>query len=117
MKVGSITRVLNGLLLIGIAFSPWFYLAALLYAIRGVNAGFGALNRTAVNIRGISEEDYGAATSLQGISTRIAQLSGGLSGYLLEIWIPLPELSGGILQAIGGYIYYKLLGERRQVSE
>jgi len=28
-------------------------------------------------VRGISEEDYGAATSLQGISTRIAQLSSG----------------------------------------
>ena len=117
LKVGSITRVLNGVLLVGIAFSPWFFLAALLYAIRGLNAGFGAPNRTAVNIRGISEEDYGAATSLQGISTRIAQLSSGLSGYLLETWIPLPEFSGGILQAIGGYIYYKLLRERRQVSK
>ena len=117
LKVGSITRVLNGVLLVGIAFSPWFYLAAALYAIRGLNAGFGAPNRTAVNVRGISEEDYGAATSLQGISTRIAQLSSGLSGYLLETWIPLPEFSGGILQMIGGYIYYRLLRERRQVSK
>ncbi|BFH72800.1 MFS transporter [Sulfurisphaera javensis] len=112
LKVASITRVLNGVLLIGIAFSPWFYLAAALYAIRGLNAGIGAPNRTAVNVRGISEEDYGAATSIQGISTRVAQLSSGLSGYLLEVWLPLPEFSGGILQAIGGYIYYKLLKER-----
>jgi len=117
LKVGSVTRVLNGVLLVGIAFSPWFYLAATLYAIRGLNAGFGAPNRTAVNVRGVSEEDFGAATSLQGISTRIAQLSSGLSGYLLEMWIPLPEFSGGLLQAIGGYIYYKLLKERKQVSK
>ena len=117
LKVGSVTRALNGILLIGIAFSPWFYLAAFLYAIRGLNAGLGAPNRTVVNVRGISEEDYGAATSLQGIATRTAQLSSGLSGYLLEVWLPLPELSGGILQAIGGYIYYKLLKEKTRANK
>ncbi|QIW25178.1 MFS transporter [Sulfolobus sp. S-194] len=116
LKIASITRVLNGVLLIGIAFSPWFYLASALYALRGLNAGIGAPNRTAINVRGISEEDYGTATSLQGISTRIAQLSSGLSGYLLEAWIPLPELTGGILQAVGGYIYYKLLKEKRKTT-
>ncbi|BFI76065.1 MFS transporter [Sulfurisphaera ohwakuensis] len=116
LKIASITRVLNGVLLIGIAFSPWFYLASALYALRGLNAGIGAPNRTAINVRGVSEEDYGTATSLQGISTRIAQLSSGLSGYLLETWIPLPELSGGILQAIGGYIYYRLLKEKRKAT-
>ncbi|BAB67509.1 MFS transporter [Sulfurisphaera tokodaii] len=116
LKIASITRVLNGVLLIGIAFSPWFYLASALYALRGLNAGIGAPNRTAINVRGISEEDYGTATSLQGISTRIAQLSSGLSGYLLETWLPLPELSGGILQAVGGYIYYRLLKERRKAT-
>lgn len=90
LKVASITRVLNGALLIALALSPWFLLAAAFYIIRGFNAGVGAPNRTAVNVRGISDEDYGAATSLQGISTRVAQLSSGVSGYMMDIWLPLP---------------------------
>jgi len=78
-----------------IAFSPWFILSAVLYALRGFNAGIGAPNRTAVNVRGISEEDYGAATSLQGVSTRLSQLTIGASGYFMDVWLPLPEILGG----------------------
>lgn len=117
LKVASITRVLNGALLIALALSPWFLLAAAFYIIRGFNAGVGAPNRTAVNVRGISDEDYGAATSLQGISTRVAQLSSGVSGYMMDIWLPLPEISGGLLQLIGGYLYYKLLKQKNQITK
>lgn len=109
--LASFTRVFNGLFLIVMAFSPWFILSAVLYALRGFNAGIGAPNRTAVNVRGISEEDYGAATSLQGVSTRLSQLTSGASGYLMDVWLPLPEILGGGLQLIGGLVYYKLLGK------
>ncbi len=109
LKAASITRILNGIFLIAMAFSPFFFLASLIYIIRGFNAGFGAPNRTAVNIRGVSSEDYGTASSLQGIATRVSQMSSGLSGYLMEIDSPLSLFIGGIFQAIGGILYMKLL--------
>jgi len=111
--VASITRLLNGVFLIAMALSPFFIMAAVFYAVRGFNAGIGAPNRTAINVRGISAEDYGAATSIQGVSTRVAQLSSGASGILMDIWLPLPEIVGGVLQIAGGYIYYSLLSKVR----
>ncbi|BCU68951.1 MFS transporter [Stygiolobus caldivivus] len=109
--IASLTRLLNGVFLIAMALSPFFVLSAAFYAIRGFNAGIGAPNRTAINVRGISAEDYGAATSIQGVSTRLAQLSSGASGYLMELWLPMPEILGGVLQIAGGYIYYALLSK------
>ncbi|AWR97887.1 MFS transporter [Acidianus sulfidivorans JP7] len=112
LKVASITRILNGVFLVLMALSPISLLSALIYIIRGFNAGLGAPNRTAVNIRGISSEDYGTASSLQGVATRFSQLSSGLGGYLMEVGLPLPEEIGGIIQAIGGFAYLKLLRKR-----
>ncbi|MFP3295560.1 MAG: hypothetical protein RXN81_05465 [Caldisphaera sp.] len=109
LRVGSITRILNGLFLVLMALSSFFFLAALFYIIRGFNAGFGAPNRTAVNIRGVSSEDYGTASSLQSIATRASQMSSGLSGYLMEIDLPIPLFIGGIFQAMSGILYMKLL--------
>lgn len=109
LHVASITRILNGVFLIAMALSPWLPLAASLYILRGLNAGIGSPNRTAVNVRGVSEEDFGTASSLQGLATRFSQMSSGLSGYLLDYSLPLPLEIGGILQAIGGYLYMKLL--------
>jgi MFS family permease len=109
LHVASITRILNGVFLIAMALSPWLSLAASLYILRGLNAGIGSPNRTAVNVRGVSEEDFGTASSLQGLATRFSQMSSGLSGYLLDYSLPLPLEIGGILQAIGGYLYMKLL--------
>ncbi len=114
LRVASVTRILNGVFLGVMALSPFFYLAALFYVIRGFNAGFGAPNRTAVNIRGISSEDYGTASSLQGVATRASQMSSGLSGYLMEIDLPIPLFVGGILQAISGVLYMKLLKRENQ---
>ena len=111
LLIASLTRLLNGVFLIAMALSPYFFLSAAFYAIRGFNAGIGAPNRTAINVRGVSAEDYGAATSLQGISTRFAQLSSGASGYLMDVWLPFPEILGGVLQIAGGYIYYALLSK------
>lgn len=109
LKVASLTRILNGIFLILMALSPLPLISAIFYVIRGFNAGIGAPNRTAVNVRGISSEDYGTALSIQGISTRISQLSSGIGGYLMEISLPLPEALGGAIQALGGVVYMKLL--------
>ncbi|WP_338604449.1 MFS transporter [Sulfolobus tengchongensis] len=117
LKVASITRILNGIFLIAMAFSPWLPLAAGLYIARGLNAGIGSPNRSAVNVRGVSEEDFGTASSIQGMATRFSQMSSGISGYLLDLSLSLPLEIGGILQAIGGYLYMRLLSGSRNVSE
>ncbi|EWG07188.1 MAG: major facilitator superfamily protein [Candidatus Aramenus sulfurataquae] len=114
LRVASITRLLNGVFLMTMALSPFPLLASALYVARGFNAGFGAPNRTVVNVRGIHEEDYGTASSLQGVATRISQLSSGLGGYLMEVSIPLPLLLGGAFQAASGYLYPKLLGGKNK---
>jgi len=116
LLVASVTRILNGIFLIAMALSPWFPLAALIYIIRGLNAGIGSPNRTMVNVRGVSAEDFGTASSIQGIATRLSQMSSGLSGYLLEYALPLPLEVGGVLQAIGGYVYMKLISTTKSSS-
>ncbi|BDC17950.1 hypothetical protein HS5_08400 [Acidianus sp. HS-5] len=108
LSLASITRVMNGVFLIAMALSPYLYLAGALYILRGFNAGFGAPNRTAVNIRGISPEDYGTASSFQALATRFSQMSSSVGGYLMELDLPLPLEVGGILQAISGGVYLRL---------
>ncbi|EHP68016.1 arabinose efflux permease family protein [Metallosphaera yellowstonensis MK1] len=112
LKVASFTRLMNGLLLVTMAFSPLLPLAGGLYVMRGLNAGMGMPNRTAVNVRGVSEEDFGTASSLQGVATRLSQTTSGLSGYLMEEGVYLPLEIGGLLQMLGGVVYYLALESR-----
>ena len=116
LNVASYTRLLSGALLFAIAFSPTLIIAALLYLLRGVMSGFGSPSRTAVNVRGVDIEDYGTATSIQGVASRAGQLSSGLSGYLMEFALPLPIFIGGILQLASG-IGYKLLFSKHKKSD
>jgi MFS family permease len=113
LNVASYTRLLSGALLFAMAFSPTLIIAALLYLLRGVLAGFGSPSRTAINVRGVDIEDYGTATSIQGVASRAGQLSSGLSGYLMEYALPLPILIGGIFQLASG-ISYKLIFNRKE---
>ncbi len=105
---GSITRMMQGLLLIIMAIMPSFILSGIVYSIRSFFAGFGQPIRTAINVRGIKEGDYGTATSIQGIAGRISQSTSGAAGYLMDIYVPLPLILGGMIQAFGGYVYYKI---------
>ena len=105
--IGGLTRSLGGVLLILTALFP--NLALSLVSLRGFVIGVGAPNRSTANIRGYSEEDYGAASSLQGIATRLTQTSSTLSGYLMEVSPELPLGVGGSLQAIAGIVYVILL--------
>ena len=109
LKVAWITRVIQGGLLVLMAISPFVIIAILLYSGRSLLAGFGLPSRNAVNVSGLQEGDFGAGTSLQGVSVRISQGFSGLSGYLMDIDLPFPVILGGILQAVSGVVYYKLM--------
>ncbi|MCL4337225.1 MAG: MFS transporter [Candidatus Thermoplasmatota archaeon] len=109
LKVAWVTRVIQGSLLVLMAISPYVIIAILLYSGRSLLAGFGMPSRNAVNVSGLQEGDFGAGTSLQGVSVRISQGFSGLSGYLMDIDLPFPVVLGGILQAVSGVVYYKLM--------
>ncbi len=109
LRIASITRFLQGAVLIGVAFSPFVWMAVVFYTFRTFIAGFGIPSRNAVNVSGIQEGDFGAGTSIQGISARAFQGSSGVSGYLMDFYLPFPIILGGAIQAISGIIYYKLM--------
>ena len=73
--------------------------------------------RTAINVRGIGNEDYGTASSLQGIATRGSQTTSGISGYLMDTYIASPLLVGGALQIVGSMIYYRVIRNWEKKSE
>jgi MFS family permease len=122
LAIASRTRMLAGLLLIAMgivfamqytkifAFLPLLGIAALLYSIRSFNAGIGSPSVITVNIKGVHVEDYGTASSIQGLSGTISQSSIGAGGYLIEYALPLPLFVGGALQLASGFLYPKLLG-------
>ncbi|MEM0075896.1 MAG: MFS transporter, partial [Conexivisphaerales archaeon] len=109
----SLTRLINGLLLIAMAFSHLGWLSALLYIFRGMSAGIGAPSRSVVTLSGIGEDEFGAASSITAIPTRLAMGISALSGYLMLISQELPLALGGVLQAAGGALYYRLLKDSR----
>jgi hypothetical protein len=91
------------------AFSPLGILAFGLYAVRSTVAGMGMPMRTAINIRGIGNEDYGTASSIQGVATRASQSTSGISGYLMDAYLPSTLFIGGALQIIGAAVYYSVI--------
>ncbi|EFD93036.1 MAG: major facilitator superfamily MFS_1 [Candidatus Parvarchaeum acidophilus ARMAN-5] len=112
----SYTRTLQGVMLIVMAFSPLFILSIFFFTIRSFIAGFGSPSRSAVNMNGVNSQDYGTASSIMGLSNRLSQTSSGLSGYMMDVYLPFPVLMGGILQTFGGFIYYKVLLPRKKRS-
>ena len=83
------------------------------YILRAVVSGFGNPFRRSVNVSGINSQDYGTATSVQGIASRSAQMTSGISGYLMDYSIDAPLFLGGVLQIFGG-ISYKLLFKNKK---
>lgn len=109
ITVSSFARLFQGLLLVVMALSPLLWPAFSLYALRSGISGVGSPMRSAISVRGIGSEDYGAASALQGAATRGSQATSGAAGYLMDAYFPLPVLMGGILQLIGSGIYYRLI--------
>jgi MFS family permease len=109
LKIASIAHVLQGSLFIIMAFTPFFFLAGLIYVGRMGIAGIGSPMRGAINVRGIDKEDYGTSTAIQGVSGRASQLTSGASGYLMDLNFAFPLVIGGSLQAIGGVLYYTMI--------
>jgi len=105
-------RAAGGAFLIAMAFAPAFAVAAAIYFARALISGFSAPTRSTVDVRGISQGNYGIATSLQGASSRLAQASSGASGYFLEYALPLPLVAGGVLEIAGGLLYGRILRYR-----
>ncbi len=111
LAIAAQTRIFSGLLLVAMAFSPTFVIAAIFWLLRAAISGFGNPSRTNVNIRGISNEDYGTASSVQGVATRAAQLSSGAAGYLMDIALPIPLFIGGLFQFASGIGYRLVFGK------
>jgi len=109
LAVSSWARVLQGVMLIVIALTPLLPLSVALYSIRSLIAGAGTPMRSAIGVRGISGEDYGTASGIQGVFTRSSQLTSGLSGFLMDEAIPLPLVTGGVLQLTGAMMFYKFI--------
>lgn len=107
--IASLSRVIQGAIMVGVAFSPFLVVAVILYTIRSSIAGFGAPIRTAINVRGISESNFGIASSAQGMAVRSAQGTSAISGYMMEYSLPIPMAIGGLLQLLGGMVYYRLM--------
>ncbi|MGC8617930.1 MAG: MFS transporter [Thermoplasmata archaeon] len=107
--VSSVTRLFQGILLIAIALSPLVFLAGGLYVLRSAIAGIGAPMRSAISVRGIGNEDFGTASSIQGIATRGSQMTSGVSGYLMDLYSSLPLFLGGVIQMSGAVVYYRLI--------
>ncbi|SJK85582.1 MFS transporter [Cuniculiplasma divulgatum] len=113
-KIGSYGRMLQGLLMIPLALSPYFYIAGIFYIFRAGIAGFGLPSRSNINVSGLKEGDYGAGTGLQASAARIAQTTSGASGALMDVYLPLPEIAGGIIQFLAGVAYYDLFARKKK---
>ncbi len=116
-NAAAYSLIASGIMLFAMAISPTILLAAAAYVIRAVFSGFGNPVRRTVNLKGVDNQDYGTATSAQAIASRVAQMSSGASGYLMDYALPLPIFVGGILQIFGGIGYKVLFGKKRGSSK
>lgn len=87
---------------------PLLTAASIVFAARALVAGFGASSVSAMSVMNVHGEDYGTATSMQGLFGNLSQASSGLSGFLMEFMLPAPLIAGAILQVINGIMYSKL---------
>ncbi|MGC8479701.1 MAG: MFS transporter [Candidatus Micrarchaeia archaeon] len=129
INTAKATRVLNGVLflLMGIIFTMQYYsilvflplllFAAALYSARSLVAGFGSASISTISMSGLNKEDYGTATSIQGLASSLSQSSSGISGYLADYLFPLPMLIGGALQISAGILYPIFIKNNRKINK
>ncbi len=112
VEMGAATRVAGGTLLVLMALSPFAIPAAAFYELYGFMSALGVPSRVAVNVKGVHKEDYGTASTMQGVAMNASQLTSGLSGYIMEYALTAPPLIGGVFQVAGGFVYRKLMKSR-----
>lgn len=132
LKVASLVRSMQGVAILLIAFVisigvaiPYgtgfgLLLLGLLYSVYAMFIGIGAPLRSAINIGGINNQDYGTASAVMGMSIQLPQASVGLSGFLSEAlpsFLALPMAIGGVFMSISGVIYWKLLSRNGQMKK
>ncbi len=113
LKLATYTRIFQGASIVLIAFIPELGIAAALLIIRTFVAGIGMPSRAVTNIKNVNNEDYGTATTMQGMGSRFSQTTSGLSGYLMELSLSSPLIIGGILQTVSAFVYFKLVASTR----
>ncbi|MGP6220408.1 MFS transporter [Caldiplasma sukawensis] len=111
--IGSYSRIFQGALLVLMALMPFFVFAGAIYVVRMGIAGVGLPMRNQINVSGIESRDYGAGSGLQATAMRVSQSTTGATGYLMDLYLPLPEIAGGLIQAFAGFVYYKYFGKRK----
>ncbi len=108
----SFSRIFSGIvwILIGLSvFLPFkILIASVFYIIRAFIVSSGTSARSVISINGIDKEDYGTATSIQGVATRLFQTSSALDGYLLDLDPILPLFFGGLFIIFSGLLYKKI---------
>lgn len=109
VKTAALTRAANGVLLVAMALAPLGLVAGAIYAARGISGGLGAPVRTSVTLGGVAGSEMGVATGISGVSMRASLVSSGAAGYLLAVAENAPLGIGGVLQIVGGALYYRLL--------
>ena len=132
LKVASIVRAMQGVAMVLIAFVisigiaiPYgaefgLLLLSMLYSVYAMFIGIGAPLRSAINIGGVNNQDYGTASAVMGMSIQLPQASVGLSGFLSEAlpsFLSLPIAIGGIFMSVSGVIYWKLLNRDEPVKK
>lgn len=109
VKTAAVTRAMNGVMLLAMAVAPLGIVASAIYVARGFSGGLGVPARTSVTLGGVAGSELGAATSISGMSMRASLASSGVAGYLLTVAENAPLGIGGLLQVVGGVLYYRLL--------
>lgn len=119
--VGSITVLLAGVFAMEffnvLTFLPLLATATFVYALRSFVAGFGSPSASTISIKGVHNEDYGTAVSIQGIASNLSQTTSGIGGYMADFMLPSPILIGGLLQVVSGIMYPKLLSKSLYKAE
>ncbi len=108
VRVVTVARVIQGLLLIPMVLSPYFWLAGVIYLIRTISQRIALPLRQSF-VTGIAPPDERSTlAALSNLPAQVASsITPGIGGYLLEsISLDLPFEIAGVLQMINALSFY-----------
>jgi MFS family permease len=108
VRTVTAVRVVQALLLVPIALSPFFWLAGLLYVIRMFAQRIGMPLRQSYVLALADPEERSSVAALANLPSQAAMAgSPVLAGYLFdEVSLALPLEIGGLLQLVNAGLYY-----------